>query len=436
MKRVLIKLVINMKYHIRPYPRLEHSIKKVVNHFPALKAKLKQVGNQKTFYASFVSTRKNRELLIDVTNVYADDLKTGIQRVVRSIVNELKNIDSLENIDIQPVFLTDRSGYWCYRYVNEPAEMVVPKAKDIFLGLDFNVTVTEASYAGLFTDWKSRGVQICFVVYDILPILHPHWWYDGVSQAHEEWLKTVISYSDKVFCISQTVSNDVKKYITLHPSSIQNKPSIDWFHLGADVDNSVPSKGIPENAEAVLNQFGSKPSFLMVATVEPRKGHEKTLIAFEKLWADQVDVNLVIVGKAGWLVNDLVQKIRRHIELNKRLFWLEAISDEYLEKVYAASTCLIAASEGEGFGLPLIEAAQHKLPIIARDITVFREVAGEHAYYFPNDSSPEVLTDVVKEWLELNKGNLNPKSDNMPWLTWAQSAQKITELMMLNNSKI
>ena len=56
------------------------------------------------------------------------------------------------------------------------------------------------------------------------------------------------------------------------------------------------------------------------------------------------------------------------------MLWLEGISDEYLDKVYAASTCLIAASEGEGFGLPLIEAAQHKLPIIARDIPVFREV--------------------------------------------------------------
>lgn len=44
-----------------------------------------------------------------------------------------------------------------------------------------------------------------------------------------------------------------------------------------------------------------------------------------------------------------------------------------------SSTCLIAASFGEGFGLPLIEAAQHGLPIMARDIAVFREVAKEYA---------------------------------------------------------
>ena len=103
------------------------------------------------------------------------------------------------------------------------------------------------------------------------------------------------------------------------------------------------------------------------------------------------------------------------------LFWLEGISDEYLEKVYAASTCLIAASYGEGFGLPLIEAAQRKLPIIARDIPVFREVAGEHAYYF-DSRDPQGLAHAIEQWLRLYEKGTYPKSDNMPWLTWKESA--------------
>ena len=120
----------------------------------------------------------------------------------------------------------------------------------------------------------------------------------------------------------------------------------------------------------------------MVATIEPRKGHHQTLKAFELLWGQGADINLVIVGKQGWLVEELIENIKAHSELNKRLFWQEGISDEYLENIYAESTCLIAASEGEGFGLPLIEAAQKGKPIIARDIKVFREVAGDYAYYF------------------------------------------------------
>ncbi|MCI4412194.1 MAG: glycosyltransferase, partial [Thiotrichales bacterium] len=110
--------------------------------------------------------------------------------------------------------------------------------------------------------------------------------------------------------------------------------------------------------------------------------------------------------------------------------------DEYLEKVYAISTCLIATSEGEGFGLPLIEAAQKKLPIIARDIPVFREVAGEFAYYFKNDNDASVLADTISDWLDLYKNNEHPKSDDMPWLTWKESAEQLLKALNLNKGEI
>ncbi|WP_419602667.1 glycosyltransferase, partial [Thiolapillus sp.] len=120
---------------------------------------------------------------------------------------------------------------------------------------------------------------------------------------------------------------------------------------------------------------------------------------------------------------------RQHPESDRRLFWLEGISDEYLEKVYAASTCLIAASEGEGFGLPLIEAAQHKLSIIARDLPVFREVAGQYAFYFKG-LEPEALAETVTQWLALYAKGKAPRSDDMPWLTWRESAEQLKSIVV------
>ena len=121
-----------------------------------------------------------------------------------------------------------------------------------------------------------------------------------------------------------------------------------------------------------------------------------------------------------------LRDIRSHPELGRRLFWLEGISDEYLERVYDASVCLIAASEGEGFGLPLIEAAQHRLAVIARDIPVFHEVAGEHAYYF-SGRDPGDIAAAVQEWLALYQSDKHPKSDGMPWQTWRQSTRRALE---------
>jgi glycosyltransferase involved in cell wall biosynthesis len=144
-----------------------------------------------------------------------------------------------------------------------------------------------------------------------------------------------------------------------------------------------------------------------------------------------LEANLVIVGKGGWLVDELIEKLEGHPMLNTRLFWLRGISDEFLEKTYQVCSALIAASEGEGFGLPLIEAAQHQLPIIARDIPVFREVGGEHAFYFTDTKDPESLADTIRVWIELNAQGSVPSSVTMPWLRWSESTAQLLEALHL-----
>jgi glycosyltransferase involved in cell wall biosynthesis len=119
----------------------------------------------------------------------------------------------------------------------------------------------------------------------------------------------------------------------------------------------------------------------------------------------------------------------QHPEKGKRMFWLAGISDEMLQKLYAGSAALLAASEGEGFGLPLIEAAQHGIPIVARSLAVFREVAGEHAYYF-DGLAPADLARALDDWLALWRAGKAPASTGMPWLTWDRSARQVIDTVI------
>src|SRR5690606_5919879 len=105
-------------------------------------------------------------------------------------------------------------------------------------------------------------------------------------------------------------------------------PKISWFHLGADIENSAPSSGLPIQAEQILAQLMAQPSFLCVGTLEPRKGQSQALDAFETLWEQNFEVCLVLVGKQGWQVDELIKRIESHPEINKRLFWFNSISDE------------------------------------------------------------------------------------------------------------
>jgi glycosyltransferase involved in cell wall biosynthesis len=285
---------------------------------------------------------------------------------------------------------------------------------------------------------KTNGVGIYFCVFDLLPVKMPEFFPPGLF-GFLEWLRALTGVADGAICISQTVAEDLSAWVNVSCPTRLPAMSIDWFHLGADIKNSIPTTGFPKNAEKVLSRIKAAPSFLMVGTIEPRKGYLQTLNAFTRLWREGVDVNLVIVGQEGWsglpdnmrrTIPAIVGQLRHHPELGKRLLWLEGISDEYLEKIYAASTCLVVASEGEGFGLPLIEAAQHKLPIIARDIPVFREVAGKHAYYFVG-LEPWQLVEAIMSWRDLEKNNKAPASFEMPWLTWKQSSENLVRKLGL-----
>lgn len=376
--------------------------------------------------------RAANQLLVDISELVQHDAKSGNQRLTRRIIKELIH-NPPAGYRVEPVYATtDSHGYRYARkftlgFLDCPSDsladdLVEAHPGDIFLGLDLqpDVVVSQLDYLKSLHRW---GIRVYFVVYDISPILLPQNFPKEVGADHTNWLNAVVQF-DGVLCISRTVAEELTEWLKASGPKRQRPFKIDYFYPGADVDNSLPSSGLSDGASQVLAKLTVRPCFLMVGTIEPRKRYDQALKAFEQLWAEGVDANLVIVGKQGWMVEKLVESIRNHSEQGKRLFWLENISNAYLEKVYAASTCLIAASEGEGFGLPLIEAAQHKLPIIARDIPVFREVAGKHAFYFTG-KEPADLAKAVHEWLKLYQFGQHLKSDDMPWLTWKQSVEKL-----------
>jgi glycosyltransferase involved in cell wall biosynthesis len=378
---------------------------------------------------------KVKQLLIDISELVQLDSKTGIQRVVRSILQELLN-NPPKGIRVEPVYASAASSYryarrFTFNLLNCPSDIfddepIEYQAGDIFLGLDLQPHVVPV-HREFYQQLRNYGVDVRFIIYDLLPILLPHCFLEGAMQTHKIWLE-IIAQSDGVICISKAVADELNEWLKKNPPKYSHPFKVNWFHLGADITNSAPTRGIPNKANNVFNELAQRPTFLTVGTLEPRKGQTQTLGTFELLWQNGINVNLVFVGKRGWMIDTLIERLYKHPELNKRLFWLEGISDEYLEKTYAASTCLIAASEGEGFGLPLIEAAHHKLPIIARDIPVFREVAGEHAFYFSGKDTYS-LADAIQNWLQLHADRHAPSSEAMPSLTWKESAEQILDII-------
>ena len=384
---------------------------------------------------SFLENRKAR-LFVDVSELAVADARTGIQRVTRSILKCLLE-GPPKGFEIIPVIAANNEqGYsrenglastiigreWCSDFSNLPIDY---QAGDVFLGLDLQQHSVLAR-RHIYRQMRHQGVGVYFVVYDLLPVLHPDCFPLGTEQAHADWLG-VVAENSGALCISKSVAEEYRSWISIN--NIDSSASVESFYLGSDIGNSIPTFGLPNDANFVLSQLKKRNSFILVGTIEPRKGYAQVLSSFEQLWASGVNVNLVIVGKKGWNMESFVDRLLTHPERGSRLFWLEGISDEYLEMVYGACTCLIAASIGEGFGLPLIEAAKHGLPIISRDIPVFREVAGDNAFFFNVQNSGQ-FSAYILNWIELHALNEHPKSSGVSCFSWQDSARMLLDCLI------
>lgn len=380
-----------------------------------------------------------RQLLLDVSELVHKDWGSGIQRVVKSLLAHLL-AHAPAGFHVEPVYA--EAGVGGYRYARKftlgflgcPADAfeddpVDIRAGDIFLGLDLQPQRVPEQTA-FFARLRDAGAHVYFVVYDLLPVLLPQHFVPGAQVGHERWLDAVVR-TDGAICISQAVATELSAWMDGRPGlqdARGGRPfQIGWFHLGAE----LPAPACATAGAAVLepefprldDRLRQHPCFLMVGTIEPRKGHAQTLAAFEQLWRQGSEATLVIVGKPGWMVDELVQRLHSHAEAGQRLFWLQRAGDATLAALYARCAALIAASEGEGFGLPLVEAAQQGLRVIARDLAVFREVAGDSAFYF-NGLSPEALAAAMESWLA--QRNTSTATQAPAPLSWAQSAAQLT----------
>lgn len=375
-----------------------------------------------------------RILYVDISQLVMTDAKTGIQRVVRHILAELLAAPPL-GYRVEPVYVQSGDVFrFAQRYTVErfhpaaviPSDEVVNfRGGDVFLGLDLAAHLIPA-HRDMFVRMRAQGVDVNFVVYDLLPLLRPDCFDDFNLPIFRSWYEAIAELADGIVCISQTVADEFKRWLPQAMPARGRPLRLGYFHLGADL---LPPRNEEEPGVALPFDLRGKPTFLMVGTIEPRKGHAQTLIAFEELWRLGHDVNLVLIGKPGWRVETLVDRLRRHEQADRRFFWLEKADDATLVAMYRRASALLAASEGEGFGLPLIEAAQYGLPIIARDLPVFREVAGEHAFYF-HGMDPKTMAGGLIEWLELNADGRAPASRGMPWLTWRQSAAQLVDVVV------
>jgi glycosyltransferase involved in cell wall biosynthesis len=426
--------IIEKFYKINRTVPLMRNLKNLVDH-----KSIFAVSNLISLNLKNVAEMKN--IFVDISQLSKSDYKTGIQRVVKAQLKGL--IDNPPpGYRIETVGITMEGEGVRFRYFREfllnflkiekkflgDADVVF-KEGDIYYAPDLtHEEVREAYKAGIYQKLLLKGVKIIFFVHDLLPLEFPYYFPPHFKKLHEEWVNIVTRISTKLICNSHATAQSVRKFAEKY--NLNKDLKIAVLPPGSDFFKAKHIEGINKKELEIFKRINSKPYFLMVSTIEPRKGHFQVLKAFENLWNEGYDFHLVYAGKEGWMVEDLIRYMNDHPEKGRKFFWLGYVSDDFLEHLYRNAMACIVASEGEGFGLSIIEAAHFGTPIIARDIPVFREVGREGVFYFRNTREPKILTEDIKKWLVLYKEGEFPKPDVIKPMTWEEHVTQLKEILV------
>lgn len=376
-----------------------------------------------------------RHFYVDVSELVLHHGRTGVQRVTREILRALLATPP-SGFTVRPVCAPPGQPYQLARLFRADAPgaadaataVIDPRAGDVFLGLDHSMRAV-AERASDLEAMRRSGVRIWFVCNDVLPLEHPEWFPEEVPPRFEAWLRVVLAVADGVACISQATESALRARVATIDGSRGLPLEIVHFRLGADMPSGAGAGDVTPEEAAQLERLKGLTSFLVVGTLEPRKGHAQALGAFDHLWASGENVALVLAGLPGWMTEVLQRRIRHHDEFGRRLFWFDDASDAVLERLYSTCTALLAPSQGEGFGLPLVEAARHGLPILCRDLPVFHEVAGDHATYFGGlDAACMGLA--IRAWLQARRTVIMPSPGTLDLCTWAESARQLARVIL------
>lgn len=381
--------------------------------------------------AQSIPAERPRRLYIDVSSVALYGGHSGIQRVARQLARLLPLTSAVHDVEAQVVYAVEGTNVLrALSSINQDGSLtpdpagdrpVDLAAADILLFLDLHPGLAIRMEHDV-QRMRALGVKVYHVVYDILPVLMPEKFWPELQEEFYRWLQ-VVSRSDGLLCISRTVAEQTAAYLEKFGVPRSGPLLVGNFPLGADFA-AAPSEAHETGEFDEL--FGNGLRFLMVGTLEPRKAHEQTLLAFEEGWRSGQSWRLIIVGKQGWKMERLAEYIRRHPEFGRRLFWFERASDDALRELYTAADCIICPSEGEGFGLPLIEAALAQKPVIARDIPVFREVAGAGAFYFHDDRDPTTIASAVQAWALSDRMSQHCRREQIRPHSWSDAADAVS----------
>jgi glycosyltransferase involved in cell wall biosynthesis len=241
-------------------------------------------------------------------------------------------------------------------------------------------------------------VKPAFYVHDMLPLQAPEYFRHKEFRRHEQRLETIARHAAAAIVSTHVVRDALSERLEALGRRdiamlVAPMPTAPVFHR-------------PPPGETT---YDAPPYFVFCGTLEPRKNHLMIL----HVWRDlvlrlgQAAPKLILVGARGWENENIVDLLDRCQPLSRHVMEVSGLSTPSYAALLRGARALLMPSFAEGYGLPIAEALAAGAPVIASDIPVFREIAGEN-FLALNPIDGEGWMRAIREFAEA------PRRANVP----------------------
>ncbi|CAN5287306.1 glycosyltransferase family 1 protein [soil metagenome] len=317
---------------------------------------------------------------IDITSIIYG---RGVSRYTSNLVSQLalrKDVDlvlfgsSLRQVDVLQKFAKKINSERVFARNDIPSlfQKYPPSIMDILWNkLKTNKVRSLLPGITVFHSWDwlqppDKNIALVSTIHDLAILKYPETVHPKILKQHQQSWKRLKENDAEIIAVSQSTKKDCVELLDIPAARVH----VIYEALPKEVIQVAEDLSEDHFEKIKKNLKLDKPYLFFVGTREPRKN----LIRLIEAWQEMTeDIELIIAGEEGWdgsgEKNNAVKKPR----------FLGRVSDKELAVLYSEAEVFVYPSLYEGFGLPILEAFYHGVPVVTSNVSALPEVAGNAA---------------------------------------------------------
>ena len=282
-----------------------------------------------------------------------------------------------------------------------------------------NVFFTPGHYAPRFSP-----IPTVISIMDLAFLKFPQDFREQDLQQLKSWTAYSVKNTSHILTISKNTKKDIVQCYGIEPNKITvTYPGYDRKRFKVQSATQLAK---------LKTKYEIKGDYLIyIGTLQPRKNVVRLIEAFSTL--NSPNLKLVIVGKKGWLYEDIFKTTQR-LNLDQQVIFTNFIPEKELPILLRGARAYVLPSLYEGFGIPVVEAMACEVPVVVSKVSSLPEIVGQAGVYIDNPESIKSIFEALKKVLKFSKKEkrrlIAKGLKQVQQFSWEKCAQKTLEILL------